>query len=182
MRERVPPSENQTTWCSGFQMHYWGLQHGRTHTHTHTHLFSLPLSHSSLCNLFSHSFLSLLRLFVVLHLPGLFECINQSSHRATAITHLVRIRERKEGREREGGGHIRDTETMTKRDSSWEWKGRKGRRENGEVQRGSCSVFIHLLISLLTSRLFIPLTIIPFIHPSTYSASNEPCIHSFIYL
>lgn len=53
-----------------------------------------------------------------------------------------------------------------------------GRRENGGAARGSCSVFIHLLISLLTSRLFISLSIYLFIHPSTHSAGNQPCIHS----
>lgn len=53
-----------------------------------------------------------------------------------------------------------------------------GRKENGGAARGSCSVFIHLLISLLTSRLFISLSIYLFIHPSTHSAGNQPCIHS----
>lgn len=52
------------------------------------------------------------------HLPGLFECIYQSGRGATAITHLVRIRER----ERKGEGRresiTEETEEMTERDSS----------------------------------------------------------------
>lgn len=80
----------------------------------------------------------------------------------------------------EWGGGVKDRVTQQTRKGEREEGGRAvgGRKENGGAARGSCSVFIHLLISLPTSRLFISLSIYLFIHPSTHSAGNQPCIHS----
>lgn len=99
-----PPLRIKPFHASGFRVALLGfLTHGHTpmytriHTRTDTSDSLNLLSPISPLTLFSPS---LPRLFVVFHLPGLFECINQSSRGATAITHLVRIRERK--REWEG--------------------------------------------------------------------------------
>lgn len=174
MRGKKGPSDNHTTWCSSLN--------GSIKISMLTHMFILTNSSSG----FSlRSFLFLFfppspRLFVVLHLPRFFECINQSSHSITAITHLVRIREGERGGERV---HNRKRNNDRARQRPREKRARAGgKKENGEVQRVSCSAFIHLLKSLLTSRLFISPPIHPFIHPSTHSASNEPGIHSFTYL
>lgn len=187
MRKRVPPSE---TWCSSSQMASQGfLPHGYPHvfTDSHMHSFSLcltlslilfspifPLAHfspSSVCLLCSTS------------LGSLSALISQATELQLLL--IWSEKEREEGEsERECIAKTEkqwQSETETKRSEKKEWEPR-GENENGGVQRGSCSVFIHLLISLLTSRLFISLTIHPFILPSTHSASNQPCIHSFTYL
>lgn len=176
MRGRAPPSEDQTTWCVGFAMAVLGfLIHGRAQASVRTRSFSQTLAHCLFSPISPLAlFFSSLRLFVVLHLPGLFECINQSSHSTTAITHLVRIREGERA------------ETMI----DWErprigdrgLRERKRGKEDGDMQIGSCSAFIHLLIFLLTSRLFISLFNHPFIHPSAHSANKQPCTHSFTHL
>ena len=167
--------------------HWWGegylplkiqpLDAATTDTHTRTHILYLSLQ-SFLSLVF---FSSLLRLFIVLHLPGLFECINQSSHSATAITHLVRIKEREGGREgiTETGKQWRsETETRsgTERRGRAGGKGRKWRSALRKWHRVHSSFNIYPYLKtfhLLTIRS---------IHPSTHSASNQPCIHSFTYL
>lgn len=146
-------------------------------THTHTHFF-LTILHSSLSSLSSHSFApSLTHLFVVFHLPALFECINQSSCGATAITHLVRIRETENERESvEKMGQITEWGSNKKGERE---KERSGNEERKWRKSASCSVFIHLLKSLHTSRLFISLTSI---HSSIHSLSQQPAMHPIIAL
>lgn len=63
------------------------------------------------------------------HLPGLFECIYQSGRGATAITHLVRIRERERHRKGEGRREsiTEETEEMTERDSSQGGREKRGK-------------------------------------------------------
>lgn len=108
--------EGYPIWESNHLM-LWPERNARAHTHTHTH--------TSLFNLCSHSFPpSLPRLFVMFHLPGLFECINQSSRGAIAITHLVRIREKENERE-----SMRETEKMTERGQCP--KSEREKRESG---------------------------------------------------
>lgn len=70
MRGRVPPSGNQTTWCSGFRMthahtHACARTHTDRHIHTHTHVLILPDS---------LSFFSLQSFLSLLFLPPLSVC------------------------------------------------------------------------------------------------------------
>lgn len=146
--------------------------HTRARTHKHTR------AHISLQSLLSLLFSALPHLFVMFHLPGLFECINQSSCGAIAITHLVRIRERENERE-----STRETEKMT--DGLQRGREERGRtvetgKENRKAERGSCSIFIYLLISILTSRLFISLASThSSVHPTIHSFSQQPVTHPF---
>lgn len=80
---------------------------------------------------------------------------------------------------------MRETERMTAFQKGRENGGRAvgGGKEDGKAEWGSCSVFIYLLISFLTSRLFISLTSIhSFIQPSTHSASIQSRIHSLLFI
>lgn len=74
-------------------------------------------------------------------------------------------------------------ETASKEGERKERAGGAG-KENRKAERGSCSVFIYLLISILTSRFFISLAspIHLSIQPSTHSASNQSRIHSLLFI
>lgn len=53
-------------------------------------------------------------------------------------------------------------------------------KENRKAERSSCSVFIYLLISILTSRLFIsPTSSHSSVHPTIHSFSQQPVTHPF---